>query len=112
MRGGSLRHYVTIERQDDNPRNDYGERPMAWTPIATIRCSIETVKGREYMAASGENAELTHRIRCRNSPELAQVRPRDRAVFGQRIFDIKSVIATTDKCRGQVEIMAVEALRD
>ena len=60
------------------------------------------------MAASGEHAEVTHKIRFRNSRRVRCVRPRDRIVYKERIFEISSVIGRRD----DYELMCTEALND
>jgi SPP1 family predicted phage head-tail adaptor len=107
MIAGRLKHMVCIERKTD-ALNEYGEKEQRWTQITRKRVSIDPISGREFMAASGEHAEVTHRIRYRNTRRSECVRPRDRIVYQGRTFEITSVIAR----EREVEVMCTEAIND
>ena len=79
----------------------------AWTEHAVAWCSIEPLRGREFMEARGLNAEVTHRIRTYYSEALGTVTPEDRIEHDGRRFDIQSVLARRDGKR-YLEIMARE----
>ena len=111
MRAGPLRHMITLQRQDNAPRNNYGEKPANWADLGLVRASIDPIKGSEKTSASGENAQLTHRIRVRYSGLIEMLRPRDRVLYGSRVFDLQS-IAVTDMGNRQAELLAVERIRD
>jgi SPP1 family predicted phage head-tail adaptor len=73
-----------------------GQEVETWTDVTPQSWArILPVSGREYFNASGERAEVTHRIEI-NYRALA---PRDRAVYGSRVFDIKSVINVEERNR-------------
>jgi SPP1 family predicted phage head-tail adaptor len=101
---------ITIERQGAAPPNDYGEKPDSWATIAKLRASITPIRGKEKMTASGENADTTHKIVARYSEATDAARPRDRVVFGSRVFDIKSIYDVRMGSRA-IEIMAIERNR-
>ena len=109
MISGSLRHKLCLMRQTE-VLNTYGEREDLWTQTATVRGSIEPIRGREFFAASGEHAEVTHRVRYRRSRRVECARPRDRFEHQGRVFEIKSII---NNMNGRdVEAMCVEELND
>lgn len=83
-----LNHRVIFERRGV-AQSVTGQPLETWTTIADTWARVEPVNGREYFNASGERAKVTHKITLRYGPDLA---PRDRAIFGGRIFDIKSVM--------------------
>ena len=107
MISGLLKHKLCLMRQT-TVENTYGEREDLWTQMATFRGSIDPIRGRELFAASGEHAEVTHRIRSRTSRKVSCARPRDRLVHQEQTFDIKSIIT-----KGRdVEVMCVQAIDD
>ncbi|MGE4297035.1 MAG: phage head closure protein [Desulfovibrionaceae bacterium] len=105
MRAGRLRHTVTIEHTVST-QNAYGEMVPAWEAFATRRAAVRPLAGREYFAASGEGAEVTHEIRLRY---LDGVTTAMRIVFNTRHFDIQSVINVNERGH-ELIIMAVETV--
>jgi len=91
MRAGKLRHLVVVEHQTTT-EDEFGETLDRWCLLANRRASIEPINGREYMAQSGEHAEVTTRIRLRFDDMTGQIKPRDRVVYGGVNYDIISVI--------------------
>lgn len=85
-----------------------GQQTETWSNIGTAYARVAPLRGREYLAASGEKANLTHEVtmRARNDVSLM---PRDRIQFGARLFDIQSVINVDERDR-QWSIMCVEKL--
>jgi SPP1 family predicted phage head-tail adaptor len=94
---------VTIERQSTS-QDSTGQQLDSWTEVGKEWVSIRPVTGREYFNASGERAEVTHRIRMVYGRTFA---PKDRIVYGSRIFDIKSVINIEERNR-ELELMVTE----
>lgn len=112
MKAGRLRQTGTLERQSAGPENDFGHRPDVWTSLAAnIRASIEPIRGREFMTASGEHAELTHRIRIRHSSSTATARPRDRFVSAGVVYEIQSAI-NTDMRNREIQLMCKQVIND
>jgi SPP1 family predicted phage head-tail adaptor len=66
--------------------------------------SIEPISGREYFNASGERAEVTHQVLIRAG--VAYV-PRDRIVYGSRIFNVRSVMNLEERGR-HMRLMVTE----
>ncbi len=98
MRAGRLRHIVVFKRLT-GATNDYGEQVQTWTEIGTCRAAVEPLNGKEYFAKSGENTEVTTRIRVRYDAVLSTLKPSDRAEHGTVIYDIKAVINPSEKNR-------------
>lgn len=94
MRAGRLREKVTLERRTET-KNEYGERQWIWTSIATRRCAIEPLMGREFYEQSGEHSRMPTRIRIRHDERVRSLTPDDRAVdysvSPAVIYDIDSV---------------------
>jgi SPP1 family predicted phage head-tail adaptor len=91
-------------------QGDTGQRVGAWNEIAKEWASIKPISGREYFNASGERAEITHRIEIRQSASRAY-RPRDRIVYGERVFNIKSVLDVDERHR-MLQLMVSEYVAD
>lgn len=103
MSAGRRDKKVTIQRLG-TARDDAGQILDTWTDQHTVWASITPVAGREYFNASGERAEVTHKIGIVYGPTVA---PRDRIVYGSRVFDVKSVINTKERNR-DLQIMCTE----
>lgn len=110
MRAGRLRTSVVIERQSDT-QDAMGQRIETWTAIATVRASIEPLRGKEFISASGERAELTTRIRVRHSSVTAAVRPRDRVNEHGVFYDIQSAINVDDRDK-ELQLMCKRVVDD
>lgn len=76
-----------------------GQPNGAFAEIMTTWAAIEPVSGREYFNASGERAEVTHKIEVQACSELASLKPKDRALYGSRVFNIKSVLNVEERGR-------------
>lgn len=86
---------VSIQRRSTQ-QGSTGQQADVWTETAKWWASINPVAGREYFNASGERAEVTHKVEGRFGPTVA---PKDRIVYGARVFDIKSVIDQEERRR-------------
>jgi len=89
MNPGKLRHRVTIQEFVEQ-MDEYGT-PLggAWQDVATVWAAVEPIQGREYILLQNTQSELTARVRIRYCPGIT---PAMRVVYGDRIFDIQSVI--------------------
>lgn len=63
MKVGRLRHYVTLQRRQDQVVN--GEVVLAWVDLANVWAGIEPLSGREFFAAQQINSDATVRIQIR-----------------------------------------------
>lgn len=88
MRIGSLKHKIVIQTPQ-HIQNSVGEPSVVWEKFSEVFAEIKPILGKEYMANSGLNAEITHQITIRYLPGLT---PLKRILFGDRIFNIESVI--------------------
>ena len=68
--------------------------------------AIEPVTGREYFTQSGERSEVDVKIRLRYDALIADVRPFDRVVHGDHIYDIRAVLLAADR-HGDMVLMCV-----
>lgn len=88
MRAGWLNKRISIE-QPVRTQNDYGEYVETWSEVRKVWASIEPLRGEEYIASKTMQAGVDHRIRMRYQADLT---PKQRIKYGNRIFEIESVI--------------------
>lgn len=89
MNASELRHRVTIQEFVEQV-DEYGTPTgQAWQDVCTVWAAVEPIQGREYILLQNTQSELTARIRIRYRPGI---KPAMRVVYGDRIFDIQSVI--------------------
>ena len=82
------RHPVMIQTYEAT-LNEWNEPVQTWKDWKQVWVSIEPISGREYWAKHQAQAEVSHRIRMRYIPGVL---PTMRIVYGDRIFEIESVI--------------------
>lgn len=106
MNIGRLRHRVKLQEKQVTP-NEFGEEVVTWVTTSTRWASVEPLRGREYIAARAEGADVTHRVRMRGG---AVVRPEMRLLHDGRALDIEAVMDREERgvelelmCREQVE---------
>lgn len=86
---------VSVQRQVST-RDAAGQVNDDWNEITQWWAAIKPISGREYFNASGERAEVTHEIGMRYGVD---VRPRDRVVYGSRVFNVRSVLNIEERNR-------------
>jgi head-tail adaptor len=79
MKSGRLRHRLRIERPDPGTLDAYGGEQKVWTEVVTVDAAIDSVTGREFMAADRELAGITWRITLREIPGV-QIEPSWRGI--------------------------------
>lgn len=99
----NLNHRITIQRQGSG-QSATGQPNGTWADTATVWAAVEPISGREYFNASGERAEVTHKIKLRAGVTVA---PKDRALFGTRTFNIRSVLDFEERGR-YLQLMVTE----
>jgi SPP1 family predicted phage head-tail adaptor len=90
-----MNHWVSVQRQAAG-QSASGQPNGAWVELAKEWAAIKPISGREYFNASGERAEITHTVELRAGGNYV---PRDRIVYGSRVFNIKSVINVEERNR-------------
>lgn len=98
LKAGKMRHRVTFQRQSTT-KDAVGQLSQTWADIGARTASIEPLNGREYFNASGENSQVTTRIRLRYDATIGSVKPYDRVVHGSTVYDILSVINESERNR-------------
>jgi SPP1 family predicted phage head-tail adaptor len=94
MRIGDLRHRVVL-RQKEITEDELKQQSETWVNVATIWADVEPLSGREYFAAKQVNAEVSVRITIRYRKGVT---PDMRPVFGNRTFEVLSVINPKERC--------------
>lgn len=99
----NLNHRIELQSQASG-QSSTGQPNGAWSTYDTVWASIEPISGREYFNASGERAEVTHKIKLRSGPSVL---PKHRALFGSRVFNIRSVLNLEERGRW-LQLMVTE----
>ena len=105
MRAGQLRHRVEIQKP--GIQADFGGHTQGWDRVMSVRAAIQPLNGKEYHVARGEASQITARIRLRDCAGLSGMTPEWRVVFGERCFDIQSVIRPGE-LRREIVLMCIE----
>lgn len=73
-------------------QSDLGQPVDNWKDVMSRWVAIHPLNGREYFAASGENSQVTTRIRADWDVELAAITNKHRINYGGKFYDIDTVI--------------------
>ena len=105
MRSGQLRHLVELQHLGARVDDGAGGGSIPYVTYAEdVPAAIEPLEGRELLLAGQYDARLTHRVRLRYRPD---VRPSDRVVYGDRVFNVKTPIDPEERHR-ELELMCEE----
>ena len=107
MRAGRLRSLIELQRSTETLVA--GEVVPTWHTFAEVYAAVEPLAGRQWFAALQVQAQVSHSIRIRWSPDWA-LGPKDRIKFGTRVFDIVSVLNIQERNR-ELVVQALENLR-
>ena len=91
MNPGRLNKRVTLLQQTAT-QNSLGESVESFSNLANRWAAIEPLNGREYFQTSGENSEVTTRIRLRYDSKTQLLTHKDRVLYGSTVYLIESVI--------------------
>jgi SPP1 family predicted phage head-tail adaptor len=109
MQSGRLRHQITLQ-SPSRTRNAVGEPVTTWTDVATVWASVGPLSARDLFAAQQWQAEVTHRVRIRYAPDVADVQDSWRVLFGSRVLVIRTV-RNIDERNVEIELLCSEGLR-
>jgi SPP1 family predicted phage head-tail adaptor len=99
-----FRHKLVIEEYVIVGWNELNQPQKDWKTFTTVRGEVDPLRGREYIASRQVQAELTHRISIRY---IKGIKPSMRVRWGDRIFEIQSVINPMEK-NYEVQLMCKE----
>lgn len=88
MKSGKRRNLVQFQRRTSS-LNDFGEPLQVWSTLAEEWVSVEPLNGREFFAALQSQSDITVKIVCLYSAAVAAVKPQDRIVHGDVVYDIR-----------------------
>jgi len=103
MNSGRLRHKCWI-KEPTHANDGYGGITTSWGTATVCWASIEPLRGREWIESGMENSEVTLRMRMRYT---AGITPTMRVIFGDRTFEIVSVMNPSERNR-ELELMLKE----
>lgn len=103
MRAGTLRNLISIEKEE-HTTNEYGEALSIWIEVQKAWASIYPARGTEKWQSAERHAKATHEIAIRFVPGIT---PKHRIKFGNRIFNIISVLNTGERNK-QLKIIVEE----
>ncbi len=92
MRGGTLRHSITVQRRSMTLNELGHDNEAAWVSVSgRVPCEFKELSGRELEIARQQIAEATIQIKTRYSGMLTT----DRILYGSRIIQPESIIPNT-----------------
>ena len=106
MKGGKLRHKITIETPAET-QNSIGEPIPAWSTHTTRSASVEPLQGRELYRAKQVDSEVSIRFRLRHDSLTGAITTKMRVSWDSRLFDIESIINVNERNK-EVHLMCVE----
>lgn len=106
MRIGNLRHRVTLQRLTGE-RGAAGGANDTWQDIGLRWASVKPLSGREWVNAAAANTEISHDVMLRADSLTKTLTPRDRLLFGGRVFDIQAV-RNVDEVGAEMRLMCKE----
>ena len=106
MKAGRLRHRLRLERPTVST-DTFGAVVKTWAPVLEVSAAIDSVTGREFLAADRELAGVSWRITIRETPGV-QVEPDWRGVSvddeAERVFDFVALLPSHN--RAEITIAA------
>jgi SPP1 family predicted phage head-tail adaptor len=96
VKAGRMNKRMTFQSQSTT-QDSVGQLVETWSDICERTVSIEPLIGREYFNASGQNSEVTTKIRLRYDSTIGALKPYDRGVHGTVVYDIISVINPNER---------------
>lgn len=109
MRGGRLRHLVTLQRRVDTTVD--GSTTTAWPNIGKVWGAVEPVRGREALNGGGVLAEMDTRIVLRYDSVSSQLTARDRILWDGVYYNIYSIAELRTAGR-ELEVLARSGVND
>lgn len=106
MKSGRMRHWMRLEKPAITT-DAFGGVVKTWVTVAEVDAAIDSISGREFLAADRELAGVTWRITIRETPDFI-VEPSWRGVDldddAERIFDFVELLPS--HAREQITIAA------
>jgi len=90
IRAGRLRHLVMLQHPISSRDSQTGDVLRSWENFAQVWADVQPISGREFIAASAAQSEVTTRITIR---QLAGVNASMRILHRGQIYNIHGVLA-------------------
>lgn len=90
MRGGKLRHLMTLQQPVTTQSATTGEMVTVWTEVAKVWASLEPLSANAFVAAGAEQSEVTARVTIRFRDDVTS---KMRLAYRGMYYDIKGVLA-------------------
>jgi SPP1 family predicted phage head-tail adaptor len=109
LRGGEMRHSITIQRYTSS-QDSLGALVLTWGTLITARAMVETVgyTGRLETTPQQDLATVVYRIRIRYRTDATPA-PKDRVIYGSKTLNLDSIVDPTGRRREYV-LMCTEIL--
>ncbi len=108
MKAGSRRHKITLQTKS-SALDAYGQPSLTYTKLTDAWGDLRSLNGSEILTAQQQGAEITHKVMLNWTPNVATFGPDDRVVYGNRVFDVLSVLDVEGR-RRTIELMLKERL--
>ena len=97
MKAGRLRHRMRLEAPT-RTTDSFGGVVKTWAPVVEVDAAIDSITGREFLAADRELAGITWRLTIREIPGVI-VQPDWRAVDvdAPRVFDFVEILPSHNR---------------
>lgn len=97
MEAGKLRHKITIQQEIPSSTPDtYGQHPVTWTDVITVRASVVPNKGREYYAAIAAQSDVEIVFGMRY---VSLVKNNMRVLYNNEQYEILSAVNVEERNR-------------
>lgn len=108
MRAGDMRRRLTIQARSQ-ARDPLNQQVLSWADVATVWADIQTLTGKELLAAAAVQTQLTHVVRIRYQAQFSdpKVMAAMRCVYGSRFFNISASIDVDEQHR-VIELLCQE----
>lgn len=110
MRGGKLRHRITLQQMSKS-RDYSGGYIDDWTDVSTHWASVEPLTGREYFTSDERLSDVNTRIILRSSETLLTFldgeKTNIRVTFKNSFYDVKAVMNVEERNK-QIIMMCKE----
>lgn len=108
MRAGALRKSVVIQQRSEVVDATYGGVTQTWTTFATVNASVESLSGREFLAAQAAQSEASVQFMMRY---VAGVDARMRILYGSKYHNIVNITDVEERHR-ELIILAKQGVNE
>ena len=96
MRPGTLRHRVQLQSVSETPATS-GEMTQTWSTFATVWANVTPTGMSELVRGDKVVAARSMQVTIRYSSDVAELSPKDRIRYGDRVLQIESVLNVEER---------------